>query len=311
MDIDEDGRWFVVEMPGYPLDTSPSGRIKLLEDTNGDGRPDKATVFADGLVLPTGVMRWKRGVLVTAAPDVLYFEDTDGDGKADERTVVLTGFAVTNPQHSVNARSTALDNWIQLAYSGGGGALIYPGAVRRPRQAADVSRLARRSGRRRQGRARAASASIRHASSRARATRSTATPSTRGATTSRREQRPHPPRGRRRAVPGAEPAAAAAAARCTTISDHGGAARVFPITRQPAVRAADRVGRVHVGVQPHARTPAGCSTASTRAARSSPSRCTTSCTATSIEPSGATFVARRGAERRASSWRPPTPGSGR
>ncbi len=126
MDIDENGRWFVVEMPGYPLDTSPSGRVKLLEDTNGDGRPDKATVFADQLVLPTGVMRWKRGVLVTAAPDVLYFEDTDGDGKADKRTVVLTGFAVTNPQHSVNGPTYTLDNWIQLAYSGGGGALIFP-----------------------------------------------------------------------------------------------------------------------------------------------------------------------------------------
>ncbi|MBK5296730.1 MAG: c-type cytochrome [Vicinamibacteria bacterium] len=126
MDIDEDGRWFVVEMPGYPLDTSPSGRIKLLEDTNGDGRPDKVTVFADQLVLPTGVMRWKRGVLVTAAPDVLYLEDSDGDGKADKRTVVLTGFAVTNPQHSVNGPTYGLDNWIHLAYSGGGGALIFP-----------------------------------------------------------------------------------------------------------------------------------------------------------------------------------------
>ena len=126
MDIDEDGRWFVVEMPGYPLDTSPSGRVKLLEDTNGDGRPDKATVFADQLVLPTGVMRWKRGALVTAAPDVLYLEDTDGDGRADKRTVVLTGFAVTNPQHSVNGPTYTLDNWIQLAYSGGGGALIFP-----------------------------------------------------------------------------------------------------------------------------------------------------------------------------------------
>lgn len=126
MDIDEDGRWFVVEMPGYPLDTSPSGRIKLLEDTNGDGRPDKATVFADQLVLPTGVMRWKRGVLVTSAPDLLYLEDSDGDGRADKRTVVVTGFAVTNPQHSVNGPTYSLDNWIQLAYSGGGGALIFP-----------------------------------------------------------------------------------------------------------------------------------------------------------------------------------------
>ena len=42
-------------------------------------------MFAEGLVLPTGVMRWKKGVLVTAAPDVLYFEDTDGDGRADVR----------------------------------------------------------------------------------------------------------------------------------------------------------------------------------------------------------------------------------
>ena len=126
MDIDEDGRWFVVEMPGYPLDTSPSGRVKLLEDTNGDRRPDKSTVFADQLVLPTGVMRWKRGVLVTSAPDLLYLEDSDGDGRADKRTVMVTGFAVTNPQHSVNGPTYTLDNWIQLAYSGGGGALIFP-----------------------------------------------------------------------------------------------------------------------------------------------------------------------------------------
>ena len=125
MDIDEDGRWFVVEMPGYPVDTSPSGRIKLLEDTNGDGRPDKSTVFADQLVLPNGVMRWKRGVLVTAAPDVLYLADTDGDGKADTRTVVLTGFAFSNPQHTVNSPTFGLDNWIYLGHEGAAGALIY------------------------------------------------------------------------------------------------------------------------------------------------------------------------------------------
>ena len=58
MDIDEDGRLFVVEMPGYPLDVSPSGKVKLLEDRDGDGRFERVTVFADGLVLPTGVMRW-------------------------------------------------------------------------------------------------------------------------------------------------------------------------------------------------------------------------------------------------------------
>jgi len=125
MDIDEYGRLFVVEMPGYPLDTRPTGRIKLLEDTDGDGRYDRSRVFADGLVLPTGVMRWKKGVLVTAAPDLLYFEDTDGDGRADVRHVVLTGFARTNPQHTVNTPLYGLDNWIYLAHAGPAEAIIY------------------------------------------------------------------------------------------------------------------------------------------------------------------------------------------
>jgi putative membrane-bound dehydrogenase-like protein len=124
MDIDENGRIFVVEMPGYPLDTRPTGRIKLLE-LGRDGRIVRSTVFADGLVLPTGVMRWKRGVLVTAAPDVLYLEDTDGDGKADRREVVLTGFAFSNPQHTVNTPIYGLDNWIYLAHEGPAEAIIF------------------------------------------------------------------------------------------------------------------------------------------------------------------------------------------
>src|SRR5438132_3736146 len=111
MDIDENGRIFVVEMPGYPLDTRPTGRVVMLEDTNGDGRPDRRTVFADQLVFPNGVMRWKKGILVTAAPNVWYMEDTDGDGRADVRRVVLTGFAFTNPQHMVNGLRFGLDNW--------------------------------------------------------------------------------------------------------------------------------------------------------------------------------------------------------
>jgi putative membrane-bound dehydrogenase-like protein len=125
MDIDEDGRVFVVEMPGYPLDTSPSGRVKLLEDTNGDGRPDRSSVFADGLVMPTGVMRWKKGILVTAAPDLLYFEDRDRDGRAEVREVVVTGFASSNPQHTVNNPIYGLDNWIHLAHEGPATAIVF------------------------------------------------------------------------------------------------------------------------------------------------------------------------------------------
>ncbi len=125
MAFDETGRLFVVEMPGYPLDTRPTGRVKLLEDRDHDGRYKKVTVFADGLVLPTGVMRWKRGILVTAAPDVWYFEDTDGDGRADVRKVVLTGFAFTNPQHTVNGPLYGLDNWIYLAHEGPAEAIVF------------------------------------------------------------------------------------------------------------------------------------------------------------------------------------------
>src|SRR5690606_25056851 len=106
-------------------DTRPTGRVKLLEDTDHDGRVDRASVFADGLVLPTGIMRWKRGVLVTSAPDVLYLEDTDGDGRADLRRPALTGFAFTNPQHTVNGPLYGLDNWIHLAHEGAAGAIIY------------------------------------------------------------------------------------------------------------------------------------------------------------------------------------------
>ena len=125
MDIDEDGRFFVVEMPGYPLDVSPTGRVKLLEDTNGDGRIDRSTVYADNLRLPSGVMRYKRGILVTSPPDLIYFEDLNGDGKSDRREVVMTGFARTNPQHAVNHPLYGLDNWIYLAHSGGSEPVIY------------------------------------------------------------------------------------------------------------------------------------------------------------------------------------------
>jgi putative membrane-bound dehydrogenase-like protein len=70
-------------------------------------------------------MRWREGILVTAAPDVLYFEDTDGDGRADVRQVVLTGFARSNPQHTVNSPTYGLDNWVYVAHQGAATAIIY------------------------------------------------------------------------------------------------------------------------------------------------------------------------------------------
>jgi putative membrane-bound dehydrogenase-like protein len=115
MEVDEFGRIYVVEMPGYPLDVEGSGRVKLLTDTSGDGLPDAVSIFADGLTLPKGVMRWRDGILVSDAPHLWYFEDTTGDGTADVRRIVLTGFALSNPQHNFNTPIYGLDNWIYLA----------------------------------------------------------------------------------------------------------------------------------------------------------------------------------------------------
>jgi putative membrane-bound dehydrogenase-like protein len=118
MEVDENGRLYVVEMPGYPSDLTKTGRVKLLSDTNGDGLPDKATVFANQLILPGGVMAWKNGIIVVDPPEVLYFEDTDGDGRADKREVLLTGLALSNPQHNANTPVFGPDGWIYIAHMG-------------------------------------------------------------------------------------------------------------------------------------------------------------------------------------------------
>ncbi|MGH2566652.1 MAG: PVC-type heme-binding CxxCH protein, partial [Ginsengibacter sp.] len=115
MMIDEYGRMFVVEMPGVPFDKSGTGKVVLLADTNADGKMDKSTVFADSLILPTGVMRWKKGVIITDPPNVYYMEDTNGDGKADVKKTMLTGFDTSNLEANVNNPLYGLDNWIYLA----------------------------------------------------------------------------------------------------------------------------------------------------------------------------------------------------
>lgn len=94
MTIDEKGRFWIAESLEYPRKSAGPGRdrIKVLEDTDGDGKVDKFTVFADGLNIPSGVAVGFGGVWVANSPDILFMKDTDGDGKADVREVVVTGF---------------------------------------------------------------------------------------------------------------------------------------------------------------------------------------------------------------------------
>jgi type 1 glutamine amidotransferase len=96
--FDERGRLWVVEAMDYPnevLNGNPGDdRIKILEDTNGDGRADKFTVFAEHLNIPTSLTFANGGVIVAAAPHFLFLKDTNGDDKADVRQILNTGWGI-------------------------------------------------------------------------------------------------------------------------------------------------------------------------------------------------------------------------
>jgi len=120
-----DGRLWVVEMADYPLGIGeaglPGGRVRFLEDRDGDGRYDSATVFLEGLNFPTSVKAWRDGVLVVACPEILYAEDTNGDGRADRREVLYRGFREGNQQHRVNGLEWDFDGSLVVANGDSGG----------------------------------------------------------------------------------------------------------------------------------------------------------------------------------------------
>lgn len=125
--FDEFGRMFVAEMHGYPFSHEPTklnpngggakdaGIIRLLEDTNGDGRIDRSVIFADKLSWPTSVCCYNGGVFVIAPQYLYYLKDTDDDGVADVREIVLSGFGRDNVQSVTNGLKWDLDNSIYFA----------------------------------------------------------------------------------------------------------------------------------------------------------------------------------------------------
>ena len=125
--FDENGRLYVAEMRGYPYqpraDQKPIGRVRLLEDVNGDGRFEKSHVFAENLLWPSGIAPWKQGVFVAATPDIWYMKDTDGDGVADIRKKVYTGFGHQGEQYMLNNLKWGVDHKIYGATAGNGGSV--------------------------------------------------------------------------------------------------------------------------------------------------------------------------------------------
>ncbi|MFM7129326.1 MAG: PVC-type heme-binding CxxCH protein, partial [bacterium] len=124
MNWDERGRLWIIETVDYPNELQEPGkgrdRIRICEDTNGDGKADKFTIFAEKLSIPTSLIFSGGGVIVHQAPDTLFLKDTNGDDVADERRVLFTGWGTRDTHAGPSNLNYGLDNWIYgiLGYSG-------------------------------------------------------------------------------------------------------------------------------------------------------------------------------------------------
>ena len=127
MSFDENGRMFVVEMCDYSEEENDFlGNVRVLEDTDNDGRYEKSTLFSHHLSWPTGVICYDGGAFIAAAPDIWYCKDTDGDGQADIQKKVFTGFGRQNVQGLLNSFCWGLDNRIYVQTSSSGAKVLTP-----------------------------------------------------------------------------------------------------------------------------------------------------------------------------------------
>lgn len=107
LSFDDKGRLWVAVMPTYPHyrpgDAMPDDKILIYEDTNGDGKADKETVFADHLHLPIGFEFAPEGVYVSQEPNLVLLRDTNGDDKCDSSEIILGGFDTHDTHHAISA----------------------------------------------------------------------------------------------------------------------------------------------------------------------------------------------------------------
>ncbi|WP_435017238.1 PVC-type heme-binding CxxCH protein [Tundrisphaera sp. TA3] len=106
MTFDAKGRLWVTTMASYPMylpGRPVNDKVLILEDTDGDGKADKQTVFADGLHVPTGIELGDGGAYVAQQPNLFFMKDTDGDDKADVKTLIMSGFDSGDSHHALHA----------------------------------------------------------------------------------------------------------------------------------------------------------------------------------------------------------------
>jgi putative membrane-bound dehydrogenase-like protein len=114
---DERGRAWVIEARDYPHglvaeDEPGKADIKICEDTDGDGKADKFTIFADKLNLATSLVFVNGGIIVSEARHMLFLKDTDGDDKAEVRQAILPGWG-TGDTHAMQSNlGRGFDNWL-------------------------------------------------------------------------------------------------------------------------------------------------------------------------------------------------------
>ena len=120
MNFDPEGRLWIAASEVYPQiapGQKATDKILILEDTNGDGVSDKTTVFADGLLIPTGVEPGDGGAYVANSTEVLHLKDTDGDGKADQSRIVLSGFGTEDTHHILHTFRWGMDGQLYMNQS--------------------------------------------------------------------------------------------------------------------------------------------------------------------------------------------------
>ena len=119
MEFDERGRLWVTQSWAYPMAAAPDSghdRITILEDTDGDGRADKFTPFAEDLNIPIAIMPMQEGVIGYSIPNVYKFTDKNKDGKYDDKKVILGPFGFRDTHGMVSNFIRGFDGWIHSCH---------------------------------------------------------------------------------------------------------------------------------------------------------------------------------------------------